>query len=146
MVVYGRGNPATSAKEKKKGQRKKKYRREEGRLHDVRCQDFMNFFAFVIVCLGCAFLHSSSSMIVGKFTCRRKKKYGRSGGRCGGRGGEGSGGEGRRGRCCGVGLCFLHSFLFIASFFPPDLACAVRVLYPTSTVDFLPGLVRNIME
>lgn len=55
MVVYGRGNPATSAKEKKKGQRKKKYRREEGRLHDVRCQDFMDFFAFVIVCLQCAF-------------------------------------------------------------------------------------------
>lgn len=27
MVVYGRGNPATSAKEKKKGQREK-YRRE----------------------------------------------------------------------------------------------------------------------
>ena len=55
-------------------------------------------------------------------------------GECGGRGGEGSGGEGRGveergGEGGAVGWGSASFILFIASFFPPDLACTVRVLY-----------------
>lgn len=71
-------------------------------------------------------LEYGTGMVVGKFTCRQKKKYGREGREMkvrwemwgAGRGGEWRGGEGDA-----VGLCFLHSF--IASFFPPDLSCTV---------------------